>query len=124
MVNYTIRDVETILNNLVISYMDRECNRLFEGSVVEVDLTYQDIKSGYMEVLEEFKISEDKQGEVEVYMQIYRDTLNYLFKESLQNKVPIIIERNMTGTNEEMYIWGSPEFGELGEDEETDEVPF
>lgn len=124
MVRYTIRDVEYILNNLLISYMDRECKRLFEESVVELDLTYQDIKEMYKEQLEDFKSSGYKQGEVEVYMQIYRDTLNYLFKDNLENKVPIIIERNMTGTNEEMYIWGNPEYSELDEDEETNKLPF
>lgn len=124
MVRYTIRDVEYILNNLLISYMDRECKRLFEESVVELDLTYQDIKEMYKEQLEDFKSSGYKQGEVEVYMQIYRDTLNYLFKDNLENKVPIIIERNMTGTNEEMFIWGTPEISEIDDYEETDKIPF
>lgn len=101
MVMYKLEDIEKIINNLIITYIEKECSKMFKEVVPVRAKTYKDIKQGYKKVLEDTK---DKER-VEIYKKIYLDTLNYLFIDSVEDIAKVIIEKNKKQRNEELYVY-------------------
>lgn len=88
--------------NDIISDIESKAGELFKGNLVSSRKTYEDIKSGYKEELERCK---GKTKEIDIYIKIYVDALNYIFYDYLENEVIEQIEGSIVGTSDNLHIY-------------------